>query len=547
MLRLLFQIAGRRGAPLLLVVFAAFGFASPAKALTDSCQSLSDRLHTADWAWLKSDLKDRLPTNDEKVFAPITIFASKDVNLLGPRYVEAWKGILIPPRYFQAQCNMVLLQLLYQADPDHDYGQIALRTRDCVARHRPKPECFDTAITDFITSLQPKVSPKALDDGAADLFSMTIFAIRFQLAHEAGHILTAANHSATEFRLIDTEAEADILAEISVVGDSPIVEAPLYALATASLVDDGKDGPHGPTVCRLGSTRAVIEQLGLPALLLNSVNKDQFALRPAAASRKALDKPLLTGPARSDCGAADDHRLALVERDLEAIFDAVDLAYGNGTATIKDLAVADRRLAALAPATAAGGRLRAVIRMAIAMRRYDFTALGGKPAATPGTLADMHDTFAELENIRSILGDDPGAYFAPSELASLLFLTASTTYLSQPAKTSLLANTRTFRDAIRRIDAIAPIQEAMRVQAFIARFNKADADTALRLITFRLEVEIGMDEILGDCAEASRVLNEARDTVGLPPKPMDDAECRAAGRESGRKFAEEPGWIFDLP
>jgi hypothetical protein len=535
---------------LLLLLASCLLAPSPAKAMADPCQPLSERLRSIDSAWLKYDLRNRFPDDDAKILAKIDIVQSTDENLLGPHAVEARNSIVIPPRYLQTQCHMVFLQLLWLADPKHSYGEVAEQARACITAGGPRATCLDKAIVKMIARVSFDTAVVEWNHTNVELFAMSIFAIRFQLAHEAGHLLTNARHSVKDIREIDTEWEADILATLSVVGDSPIVEAPLFAMASASLADAGENDSHGPTACRLERARAVITQLGLPALMLNSWDQKTrtFSGKPVQSSMRVLKKPYLVAPPRVDCEADSDRRLVDVKADLDSIIRAIGVHATARTLEMGDPATADANLAGFAPRTASGARLRAVLRMQLAIQRYDF----GEPLIKPGSAerqADFEAYLAQLKNINDLIGPDAGSYFRSSELVAMLFQKATTEYIMHPAGSSLLQNSRQFLNALREINAVSPINEEIRVRLFEISLSPAeDANSISRLLLFRLKTQAGMAMIVGECAEANRLLLGAREASGLPPStPITPEKCRVEGRESGRSFAVDRGWTLDLP
>ncbi|WP_343698996.1 hypothetical protein [Caulobacter sp.] len=526
--------------------------AGPAQAMPDPCQSLSSSLRAADLAWLTYDLRNRFPRNDAEVLKPISVAEVDRPDLLGPVYDRKGDRIVIPRQFLRTQCHMVLLQVVFQAEPNHDFEAVRVATRDCMEAASPKLTCLDGAISRFIAGLTLTRPPPALENNAVDLLALTVFAVRFQLAHEAGHILTNARTASVEaYNALDVELEADILAEVSMIGDVALIEAPLYAMATASLADPDGDDQHEPTICRFEETRSVIRDLGARGLLLNSWDQSSRTVRtgPATASLRAIKSAYFTAPPRQDCAQRDDQRLAAVKADLDDLIKLLNLQRASDQGfVVRDLGVADTKLAAFTPRTPAGARLRALLRMTIVMMRYDFSqALTISADGKAGE--DFEAYLASLRTFGDLTGPDAGAHFRSGELAALLFSKALTTFARQPKNSSLRENTRLFRDDLRRIDQISPLNDTIQADLFVIGISPANQAPGIsRLVLSRLQFEASMNLILGDCREANRLLQTARAAVGAgPSKPISDAACREEGKSSGRKIAEDLGWKVDLP
>lgn len=531
-------------------MLAALLFSTPALAFSDPCNSLPEKLSTDDAAWLEYDLKNRFPIRDGKILAEISIEESGDKNLLGPILDTERKRIFVPTRYFQTQCRMVLLQLLVLGEPENNFNHVKEDTRACIKAGDPKATCFNTAIMNLTKTMAVKILPVQSPEFSAALFVLALESIRFQLAHEAGHALINAKPRA-EQRDIDTELEADILAQMSTLGESFGLAGPLYGFASASLVDDVDENLHDSAFCRLGQMREIVQRLGLPIFeilgtLANDLdlvkNKDSLAILGAMAQQD-----LVVGQPQSNCRKIDDRRFVDISDDLEKIASATYLDVSNGNLVRRDFVTIDSNLKAIAPKTPTGSRLLKIIQLSSAIQGHGILEINGSIDLNNPNPKVFEKYINSLDAFNVLLKDEMNSFLKPKEYSSLLLARAVATYFTRSPNSSLLSNTRELRDALEEVETIDPLAEAVARWRYVDRLFPNMFPAPQDLIG-RVTIELLPKTMLGDCAGALRYMLKLSEALGKSSTgiPLDASSCATMGRDNAQRISKLLGWNHDL-
>ena len=544
----------------LSLLFLALAFAQAALAIPDPCEGLPQDLGADRGTWLQYDLEGHFPLRDAKFLRSLTIKEVDDENLLGPRYRQQENAIVVPKDYFRLQCHMVLFPRLYLAESQADLSPIRKDIAACIRARRGLRTCLDDKLTAFIRRLEltrADVKPENIRNTALGL---TLVAIRYQLAHEAGHVLLNNAKTADQLRKLDVELEADVRGIVAVFGDGNLLYAPLYALMSAAMVPGFPgDDIHGAAYCRLTNIQTAMTQLSIPLAAIQFVldskpgknDTEDFLRRVADVAPLFVKEEFFVemGARKQKCSNEYRAHLQVFEADINTINGALKITKAGKTMSLADPVHSRETLANYVPKTSAGSILRGVLLMRLAM-------LDPSQMDVPRDLETKND-FKLVERVLTLLhgglenitaqGSD--SYLPVNGLSEMLTIRLMAKFMLSPAGSDVRVISQQLYSALKDIENLFPLDREIRALRGLSTISPRDAVFAQSTSAARFDFISTSGAMAGRCDEIVALHERLRSSIAADATValMDRAACERIGAISAQRMANQFKWRFQGP